>query len=288
MPPDSSDPLRPFRRTLHAGPEFSILRLAALAACEDGELDPETLDLMAQQVESGSLAHVWPPLLWPELQVGLMGTAPSRMFRVLRRCGALRLLLPELDALWGVPQRGHDTHQIDVGDHQMRVLDEAARCGAPVEVRFAALGYSFGKSDSPPEHLPDHYRHIERAIPRIDAVCARLGVPESCRDLAQLAVLELERVHRAAEMRAGSISALLERVAAFDQPNRFRNLLTLCACDFHAYPGKSVLPYPKTALMERALAATQAAVPDDGQSLAEARALAVARALRSLRWDEAD
>jgi tRNA nucleotidyltransferase (CCA-adding enzyme) len=199
-------------------------------------------------------------------------------------------------ALFGVPQIADDPPQVDIGHHLLRVLDEAARCGAPLPVRFAALVMNVGKSDSPPEHLPVHYRHIERGRPRIEALCERFGVPADCRDLALLALAECERVHRVTEVRAGPVAAMLERLGAFDQPQRFAQLMMLCACDYRAYQGRATQNYPKAALLAIALKACAGIDESDlsaGQSAAEAagkveeaRAAAIATVFRSERWSD--
>lgn len=291
----SSPPCFPHDPLL-AHPAFNILRLAALAARDEGELDHETLELMGAQVQDGALAAVALNALWPELERGLAAQAPSRMFRALRTCGALAVLLPEVEALFGVPQSADDPPEVDIGEHVLRVMDEAARQGAPLAVRFAALVMNLGKSDSPREHLPAHYRHMERGAPRIEAVCQRFGVPADCRDFALLALAEVERVHRAAEMRAGSIAALLERVGAFHRPDQFALLMTLCGCDYRAYPGRATRTYPKAGMLAVALQACANIDPstftdpwdDDlespGNALLQARAQAIATALGSERW----
>ncbi|WP_374482173.1 tRNA nucleotidyltransferase [Zoogloea sp.] len=281
---------------LLVNPAVNLLRIAAAAASQDGEVDRETIALMRRQVAEGLLADLDPAQAWAELANGLMSDAPSRMLWVLRESRALQVLLPELDALFGMPQSADDPPTVDIGEHQFRVVDEAARRQAPLAVRFAALLYNVGKSDSPPEHLPAHYRHMERGLPRIEAIAERFRVPPEFRDLAVLALLEVERVHRAAEMRAGSIAAMLERVDAFGQPQRFDWLMLLCTCDFRAYPGRATRSYPKAAMLAAALdackvldeAALRANYEDDPagatDALLEARAAAVARALRSERW----
>jgi tRNA nucleotidyltransferase (CCA-adding enzyme) len=288
----SRSPLAP----LLASPAVNLLRIAVAAAGQEGEVDTETLELMRRQVAMGEFDDFDPALAWIELARGLMTDSPSRMLWVLRQCGALRLVLPEVDALFGMPQSADEPATVDIGEHQFRVVDEAARCRAPLAVRYAALLFNVGKSDSPLEHLPSHYRHVERALPRIAAIGARFGVSEECTDLARLAVLELERVHRAAEMRAGSIAALLERVDAFGQEARFAQLMSLCTCDFRAYPGHATRPYPKAPMLAVALracldvdaGALTADVEDDpaaaAEALSEARGMAVAVALRSQRW----
>lgn len=282
-----------------ASPALNVLRMAALAARQDGELDEDTLDMMYGQVSAGVLADFDPALAWRELESGLRGRAPSRMVRALRECDALSVLLPEVDALFGVPQIADDPAEVDIGEHTLRLVDATARCDAPLAVRYAALVFNVGKSDSPREHLPVHYRHVERGMPRIEAISARFGVPSDCLDLALLANAECERVHRAAEMRAGSITALLERVDACGQPERFERLLTLCTCDFRAYPGRASRPYPKAVMLRtaleasrsvdaKAIAAAHGNTAKAADAVLEARALAVAEALKSRRWDASE
>lgn len=292
----SSDLSRSALGPVLLSPALNLLRIAAMAAADNGEVDAETLANMRVQVTAGVLDGAAPSMVWPEFERGLLGEAPSRMLRALRDCGALAQLLPEVDALFGVPQSADDPAEVDIGDHVLRVVDEAARCRAPLIVRFAALVFNVGKADSPREHLPSHYRHIERGRPRIESICARFGVPDAFRDFALLAIAECERVHRAAEMRAGSIAALLERVDAFARAERFEHLLTLCAADFRAFPGRASLGYPKAPMLRMALracaeveaaeaaAASTAAGADPAEAMLEARAAAVAQALRSARW----
>lgn len=281
-------PVIPSLTELQTHPALSLLRLAALSAGPDGMLDDDTLELMFEQVETGALAAMQPGEVWPELARGLMGRTPSNMFRALYASGALMEVLPEVAGVFGVPQIADDPPQVDIGQHLLRVLDEAARCGAPLPVRFAAMAMHVGKSDSPPEHLPVHYRHVERGRPRIEAMCGRFGVPDDCRELALLALAECERVHRVGEVRAGPVAALLVRVGAFDHPDRFIQLMTLCACDYRAYGGRAQPVYPKAVLLGTALQACAGIDTSalDADALQEARAAAIATAFRSERWSD--
>lgn len=276
------------RSLQHLEPGLTVLRLAALSAETDAVLDAETKALMLRQVSAGALASIATCDVWPELQPGLMAGYPSNMLRNLLDCGALHVLLPEVAALFGVPQIANDPQQVDIGCHMLRVLDETARCEASLAVRFAALVMNTGKSDSPPEHLPAHYRHIERGMGRIENICERFGLPQDCRDLALLALAECERVHRASEVRAGPVAAMLDRLGAFADSERFERLLQLCACDYRAYPGYEGKSYPKSALLHRALAACNDIDADelDDDELMEARAQAIAAAFKSERWSE--
>jgi tRNA nucleotidyltransferase (CCA-adding enzyme) len=277
-------------------PGLGLLRLAALLAEEDGELDEDALDAMAGQVEAGVLAGTAPSEMWPELVRGLMARSPATMIQVLRACGALPEVLLEMAALFGVPQIADDPAGVDLGDHLLNALAEAARCGAPLAVRFSLLVMNAGKADSPPEHLPVHYRHIERGRPRIEAICSRFGVPDICRDLALLALAECERVHRVSEVRAGPVALMLERLGAFDAPDVFKQLMSVCACDYRAYGDRSGQDYPKAALLETALRAcaevdasefaADLSTADAVDAAQTARTAAIARAFRSQRWSD--
>jgi tRNA nucleotidyltransferase (CCA-adding enzyme) len=277
-------------------PGLGILRLAALFAEVRGEFDEESLDSMFELMEAGALEATPPAEMWPELVRGLMAPSPSRMIVALRECGALPIVLPEVSALFGVPQLADNAvGTVDLGYHLLNALSEAARCTAPLEVRFALLVMNVGKYDSPREHLPVHYRHIERGHPRIEMICTRLGAPESCRDLALLALAECERVHRVSEVRAGPIAAMLERLHAFDDREQYSRLMTVCMCDYRSYEENFGKDYPKAAVLNKAVRACDEEVDDtlepDEVGSAEAmdairtaRAAAIAEALRSVRW----
>jgi tRNA nucleotidyltransferase (CCA-adding enzyme) len=202
---------------------------------------------------------------------------------VLQECGALKQLLPEVTALFGVPQIADDPAEVDLGDHLLKSLEQAALCNAPLSIRYALLVMNVGKSDSPKEHLPVHYGHMERGRPRIDVISARFGVTQDCRDLALLALDECERVHRVSEVRAGPVAMMLDRLDAFGNPERFAHLMTLCACDFRAYGNRAGRSYPKADLLIMALEACHQIGPDP-DDLQDARAQAIAKAFHSQRW----
>jgi tRNA nucleotidyltransferase (CCA-adding enzyme) len=268
-------------------PGLGILRMAALLAEDKPDVDEEALDLMFEQVDAGLLLDTVPAEIWPELARGLMARSPSKMVKTLRECGALEHILPEVAALFGVPQITDDPTPVDLGEHLYKALDEAARRGAPLAVRFALLAMNVGKADSPPEHLPVHYRHIERGRPRIKAICARFETPEDCRELALLALAECERVHRASKTRAGPVAQMLERVGAFRSPDFYHLFLTVCACDYCANGDRSGADYPKADLLNAALAACAGI---DGlahdEAVQTARAEAIARVFNSQRWSD--
>jgi tRNA nucleotidyltransferase (CCA-adding enzyme) len=290
MAPKITPPFSDFGQT---HPALGIARMAALLAEMEGEPDADTLDLMLEQVEGGLLIGAAPSEIWPELVRGLMGRSPAKMIQILRDVGALRQILPEVSALFGVPQISDDATDVDLGEHVLKALDDATRCDAPLSVRFALLVMNVGKADSPPEHLPVHYKHIDRGRPRIEALCERFNAPAACRELALLSLAECERVHRVSKARAGPVALMLERLGAFESLDLFKQLMMVCACDYHAYAGRSGQAYLKAALLDVALKACER-LEEPGRcfdaSAAEARrnarAEAIARAFGSRRWSD--
>ena len=192
--------------------------------------------------------------------------------------------------MFGVPQICDEANGVDIGEHVLSALAEAALRDAPLAARFALLVMNVGKADSPPEHLPVHYKHMDRARPRIEALCERFGAPAECRDLALLALAECERVHRVSKARAGPVALMLERLGAFGASGQFEQLMTVCACDYRAYAGRSGQAYPKAALLEAALAACAEVEATgsggDVEARQNARAEAIALAFRSRRWSD--
>lgn len=244
----------------HVSPAFAedpvrILRVARFAARFDNfSVAPETLQLMSLMVAEGEADHLVAERVWQELARGLMEAAPSRMFRVLRGCGALARLLPELDRLFGVPQPAEHHGGLDVGEHVLRVIDFAAAAGLPLAVRWACLLHDLGKGTTDAAILPHHYGHEARSAELAKAASERLRAPLDCRDLAALAAREHGLVHRAAELRPGTLLELLERADALRRPERFEALVEACACDALARPGREDADYPPRALLARALA----------------------------------
>jgi len=274
-------------------PALGIPRMASLLAESQAEPDEEALNLMSDQVDAGLLTDAAPSEIWPELVRGLMGSSPSKMLRILRECGALPRILPEVAALFGVPQICDEATDVDLGEHVLNALAEAALCDAPLAARFALLVMNVGKADSPPEHLPVHYKHMDRGRPRIEALCERFGAPAECRELALLSLAECERVHRVSKARAGPVALMLERPGAFGASGPFKQLMTVCACDYRAYAGRSGQVYPKAALLEIALEACAeveaigiSADASAAEARQSARAEAIARTFRSRRWSD--
>lgn len=266
-----------------------ILRVARFAArFAQFEVADETLALMRRMVESGEVDALVPERVWQELARGLMEATPSRLFEVLRACGALARLLPEVDRLWGVPQRADYHPEIDTGVHLMMVLDMAARLNASLPVRFACLGHDLGKGTTPADVLPRHLGHEERSVALVRAVCERLRVPVACRELAEVVAREHGNVHRSGEFGAAAVLRLIERCDAFRRPERFAEMLLACECDARGRLGLSEAPYPQRERLGRALALAQQVDSAAVAAQAEARGLggpAIADAIHRARAD---
>ncbi|MCX7164361.1 MAG: multifunctional CCA addition/repair protein [Betaproteobacteria bacterium] len=248
----------------HVSPAFAedpvrILRVARFAArFADFTLAPETLQLMRSMVAAGEVDALVAERVWQELARGLMEARPSRMFAVLRECGALRRLLPELDALWGVPQRADYHPEVDTGVHVMMVIDMAARLGAALPARFAALMHDLGKARTPADILPRHHGHEAKGVALIEPVCERLRVPADCRDVARLVARFHGDMHRVAELRAETKLTLLERCDALRRPDRFELILLACEADYRGRLGWEECDYAAAAEWKAALAAVRA------------------------------
>ena len=260
----------------HVSPAFAedpvrILRVARFASrFADFSVAPETTALMRQMVDAGEVDALVPERVWQELARGLMEQKPSRMFEVLRGCGALARLLPEVDRLWGVPQPPAHHPEVDTGVHLMLVLDMAAQLNTPLTVRFACLGHDLGKGTTRAEELPRHIAHEARSVKLVEAVCERLRVPTDCRELAVVVAREHGNVHRSESLDAAAVMRLLERCDAWRRPQRFSELLLACECDARGRTGFEERPYPQRDRLQRAL---DAALAVDSASLS-AHALA--------------
>ncbi|CDS53611.1 tRNA nucleotidyltransferase [Polaromonas sp. CG9_12] len=240
-----------------------ILRLARFAArFADFSIAPETLAMMCEMVEDGEVDALVPERVWQELARGLMEHKPSRMLDVLRECGALKHLLPEVDRLWGVPQRAQYHPEVDTGIHLMMVLDMAAQLGAPLPVRFACLCHDLGKGTTPADVLPRHIGHEERSARLLKGVCQRLRVPVECRDIADVVAREHGNIHRSSEFSPAAVVRLLERCDAFRKPQRFADILLACECDARGRLGLEESAYPQRPRLLAALAAAQSVATD--------------------------
>ena len=244
----------------HVGPAFvddpvRLLRLARLAArFADFNVAPETEVLLAQMVAEGEVDHLVPERVWQELSRGLMEAQPARMFEVLRGCGALARLLPEVDRLWGVPQPEAHHPEIDTGEHLMLVLQMAARLAAPLAVRYACLCHDLGKGTTPVDELPRHIGHEARSAKLARAVGERWRVPTDCRELADLTAREHGNIHRSGTLDAAATIRLLDRCDAWRRPDRFAGLLLACECDARGRLGLAEAAYPQRTRLAAALA----------------------------------
>ncbi len=272
-----------------------ILRLARFAArFADFSVAPETLDLMRRMVAAGEVDALVAERVWQEIARGLMEAKPSRMLDVLRDCGALPVLLPEVARLWGVPQPEAHHPEIDTGVHLTMVLDMAAQLNAPLPVRFACLMHDLGKGITRAGDLPRHIGHEERSVRLLLPVCERLRVPAECKDLAVVVAKEHGNIHRSAELNAASVMRLLERCDALRKPQRFYQALQACECDARGRLGKQGDSYPQAVRLATALQAALAVAtepiaaraieqgatgPKIGEMIARERLRAVAAAL---------
>ena len=276
-----------------------ILRLARFAARFDGfTVAPDTLELMRSMVAAGEVDALVPERVWQEVARGLMEARPSRMLAVLRECGALARLMPELDVLWGVPQPPLHHPEVDTGVHMMLVIDYAAGRGFPLPVRFASLMHDLGKGITPSDQWPKHHGHEGLGVALIEQLCTRLKVPNECRDLAIMTAREHGNVSRALSLRANTIVTLFERCDAFRKPQRFAQMLEAAECDFRGRGGPlddfSTRPYPQAGHLLAALAAARAV--DAGEvarrfaaepaKIPEAVHLARVKAVRGLAGDD--
>jgi tRNA nucleotidyltransferase (CCA-adding enzyme) len=251
------DPLRVLR----------VARFAARFAPLGFAVAPETLALMRTIAASGELEALAPERVWTELARALGEPAPQAFVQVLRECGALVHLLPEVDRLFGVPQPVQHHPEIDSGLHTLMVLEQAARLTDDLEVRFAALVHDLGKGTTPDEMLPKHHGHEQRGARLVAALCERLKAPRACAELAELVARHHLIAHRALELRPSTALELLEHLDAFRRPQRAAQFVTACEADARGRTGREDAPYPQRARLEAAHAAARAV---DARAVAEA------------------
>ena len=276
-----------------------ILRLARFAArFADFTVAPETMALMRQMVQDGEVDHLVPERVWQEIARGLMTERPSRMIEVLRDCGALKVLLPEVARLWGVPQRPEHHPEIDTGVHLMMVLDQCARLQAPLAVRWAALMHDLGKGSTPPEVLPRHIGHEGRSVKLAQRIAERLRVPGDCKELAEVVAREHGNIHRSGELQPAALMRLLTRCDAIRQSERFALVLQACEADARGRLGCEASDYPQARRLALALQAALDVPTADiaaaaareglqgariGEQIEAARVAAIAHRLQSLQ-----
>ncbi|MGB5579326.1 MAG: multifunctional CCA addition/repair protein [Woeseia sp.] len=282
------------RRLRHVSDAFRedpvrVLRAAKFAArfAPLGfSIAPETLELLRAVVADGEAAELAPDRVWKETEQALRGTHPQVFFEVLRDCGALAVVYPELYALFGVPQPAKWHPEIDCGVHTLLVIEQAAKLSDDLTVRFAALVHDLGKATTPKEQLPGHAGHEKRSLSLIKRLCTRLPVPKACRELALLVAEFHTHCHRALELKPATLLKVLERCDAFRRPERFQQFLLACEADARGRTGLEARPYPQRAYFEGALTASAAIEPADfvregldgaaiGRALAEKRLAAL-------------
>jgi tRNA nucleotidyltransferase (CCA-adding enzyme) len=277
----------------HVSPAFAedpvrILRIARFAArFEDFSVAPETLALMRDMVRAGEVDALVAERVWQELSRGLMEARPSRMIEVLRDCAALPIVLPEVDALFGVPQPAQHHPEIDTGLHLMQCLDWAAAHGASLAVRYALLVHDLGKGTTPREDWPRHIAHEARSAKLARELAERLRVPVDTADIGRLVAQEHTHIHRARELRADTMVKLLERLDVMRKPERLADILLACEADQRSRPGFDAAGYVQADVVRAAAAAFRAV--DAGavaQRLAEtgnAGGPAIAKAVQAAR-----
>jgi len=274
----------------HVSPAFSedpvrilrVARFAARFAPLGFTVHESTRALMRQMVQAGEAAALVSERVWQETERALGESRPEVFFEVLRDCGALAVIFPEVDRLFGVPQPPQWHPEVDTGVHVMLCLKRSAELEAPVTVRFAVLAHDLGKGTTPVELLPKHVMHESRGLPLVDALCSRLKVPTAHRELARMTCQQHTNVHRAMELRPETVLKLLEETDAFRRPERFRELLLACQCDAQGRTGLEEKPYPQRPYLERALTAAAAVQLSDAER-AGLSGTAIAGALRARR-----
>ena len=246
----------------HVSPAFTedpvrVLRTARFSARFGFRVAPETLALMNEMVHNGEVDALVPERLWQEFARGLMEHKPSRMFYALRECSALTRIMPEVDALFGVPQPAQYHPEIDTGVHVMMVIDFAALRNYSLPVRFASLTHDLGKATTSPEEWPRHIGHEARSVELLRGLCKRIRVPNDVRDLALLVARYHGDVHRAMELRPATIAGMLQAADAYRKPERFEEFLQACACDFHGRPGYAEKSYLQAERLRKAFTAAK-------------------------------
>jgi tRNA nucleotidyltransferase (CCA-adding enzyme) len=269
-----------------------VARFAARFAPLGFRIAPETQELMRRMTAAGEVGALVAERVWQETERALAEAQPQVFFESLRECGALAVIFPEIDALFGVPQPARWHPEIDTGVHVMLALRCAATLAASAPVRFAVLTHDLGKARTPREHWPSHHGHEELGVPVIESLCERLRVPNAHRELAILAARYHTHVHRARELKPATVLTLLERSDAFRRPERFAELLLACEADARGRTGKEHDPYPQAAYLAAAqAAAATVTLPEAeraglkgreiGEELTRRRLAAISR----VRWD---
>lgn len=259
-----------------------VARFAARFAPLGFRVAPETLALMRGMVERGELAALVAERVWQESEKALREDAAGEFFRVLRECGALKVVYPEIDALFGVPQPAEWHPEIDTGLHTLMAVDQAVLLGADAKGRFAVLVHDLGKATTPRAEWPGHRGHEERSIALIEALASRLRVPNEYRELALIVARYHGIVHRAFELRPSTILEFMERADAFRRPERFAQALLACEADARGRTGLEARPYPQRPYLSAARDAA-ACIKPSAQEIAAHSGLQIAQYLQQRR-----
>ncbi|WP_318476072.1 multifunctional CCA addition/repair protein [Photobacterium leiognathi] len=246
-PAFAEDPLRVLR----------VARFAARFAHLGFTVAPETMALMQEMVVSGELASLTPERVWKEWEKSLSSDDPQIFLTVLRQCGALAIVMPEIDALFGVPQPEKWHPEIDCGIHTLLVAKKAADLSIDKTIRFAAQVHDLGKALSPKDDLPHHKMHCRDGIKPIKALCQRLRVPNEYRDLALLVCEQHTKIHHAEEMRADTFIKIFDQIDAWRKPERVAQLATCCRADARGRTHFEQTPYPQADIFQAVFAIAQ-------------------------------
>jgi len=270
-PAFAEDPLRVLR----------VARFAARYAPLGFTVAPETMAFMQQLADSGELSSLTPERIWKETERALGEDRAEVYFQVLRDCGALKVLIPEVDAMFGVPQRPQHHPEIDTGIHTMMALQRACEYGFSTQVRFATLLHDLGKALTPEDEWPRHVQHEERGLSPVREVCNRLKVPSSFRDLAEIVCREHLMCHRVLDLRPGTVWRLLQRIDVLRKPERVEEYIQSCLCDARGRLGMETRDYPQADYLRVAMIAVRkvraADLPRNLKGLSIGEALVAAR-----------
>jgi tRNA nucleotidyltransferase (CCA-adding enzyme) len=259
-----------------------VARFAARFAPLGFQVAPETLALMRAMVERHEVDALVPERVWQETEKALREPKAAEFFKVLRACGALQPIYPEIDALFGVPQPAQWHPEIDTGVHVLMVLEQAAALSAEPTVRFAALVHDLGKGTTPPREWPSHRGHEERSVALIEALAERLRLPAEYRELGVIVARYHGIVHRAFELKPKTILEFMERADAFRRPERFDQALLACEADSRGRAGLENVPYPQREYLQAARAAA-AAIKPSAQEIAELAGAKIAERVHQRR-----
>ncbi|MEZ3500750.1 multifunctional CCA addition/repair protein [Pantoea sp. KPR_PJ] len=280
----NEDPLRVLR----------VARFAARFAHLNFRIADETQTLMSQMAASGELSHLTAERVWKETEKALTTRNPQVYFQVLRDCGALKVLFPEIDRLFGIPAPAKWHPEIDTGVHTLMTLTLAASLSEEVDVRFATLFHDVGKALTPPEKWPSHHGHGAAGVPLVDALCQRLRVPNTLRDLALIVTEFHDVVHTIERQSADALVALFDRIDAWRKPQRVEQMALTSEADARGRAGLESMAYPQGDYLRQAFALAQAvptkAVVEAGfkgaevrEELTRRRIIAVAQGIAGMR-----